>query len=284
MKKQITTLMMVLSLLFGGKLQAQFLLLDDMEGNGPCSGNWTSFIGNPGTTGSIQFNVANPSISGLNLSAHVAKFTKDTTCSEWMGTGCTLPDSFDLSKANTFKMLVYSSLKEEVLFKLQPGADYTKAVYFTYKIKAANTWEEATYDFSSVKTRKDFNRIEVHFMDGRKTNGTLYFDYVLGPNPVNITVDTARIAMGQENGTVLTARLYGGTFDPALTKSNWVVSNLPAGVTVDSILRVNDTTAQIVLAGNSAVNYSRSNVTITVAGSELTDNNLASYVAKGLVL
>jgi beta-glucanase (GH16 family) len=284
MKKQITTLMLVLGLLLAGKLQAQFLLLDDMEGNGPCSGNWTSFIGNPGTTGSVQFNVANPSISGLNLSAHVAKFTKDTTCSEWMLTGCTLPDSFDLSKANTFKLLVYSSLKEEVLFKLQPGTDYTKAVYFTYKIKAANTWEEATYDFSSVKTRKDFNRIEVHFMDGRKTNGTLYFDYVLGPNPVTINVDTARIIMGQENGTVLTARLYGGTFDPALTKSNWVVGNLPAGVTVDSVLRVNDTTAQIVLAGNSAVNYSRSNMTITIAGSELTDNNLASYTAKGLVL
>ncbi|UYQ92639.1 carbohydrate-binding protein [Chitinophaga horti] len=283
MKNKISTLMVMLALLLCGRLQAQFLLFDDMEGNGPCSGHWNYFIGGPGATGSVNMHVPNPSISGLNLSSHVARFTKDTTCSEWMSAGCTLTDSLDISRNSVFKLLVYSSLKEEVLFKLQPGSDYTKAVYFTYKIKTANTWEEASFNFASVKNRKDFNRIEVHFMDGKVANGTLYFDLVQGPNPVLIKVDTARIAMGQEDGVTLTARLYGARYDSSLTKTNWQ-ANLPAGVTIDSVIRLNDTTAQVVLAGNSGVNYSSSNLTLTVAGAEVQDGALPVYTASGLIV
>lgn len=283
MKKKITSFLMVLCLLLCGKLQAQFILLDDMEGNGPCSGHWNFFIGNPGTTGSVNMHVPNPSISGLNTSSHVARFTKDTTCSEWMLAGCTLADSFDISRNAVFKLLVYSSLKEEVLFKLQPGTDYTKAKYFSYKIKNANTWEEAVYDFSSVRNRTDFNRIEVHFMDGKKANGILYFDLVQGPNPITLKMDTAHIVMGQENGTTLTARLYGATFDSTLSATNWQ-ANLPAGVTIGSISRLNDTTAQLTLSGNSSVVYSKSNVNITVAGSEIANASQASYGTSGLIV
>lgn len=284
MKTKITTLMMVLGLLFCGKLQAQLLLFDDFEGNGPCSGHWNSYLGTGTPTGSVLFNVANPSISGLNTSSHVAKFTKDTTCSEWMLAGCTLSDSLDISKSSIFKVLVYSSLKEEVLFKLQPGANYGAAVYFTYKIKNANTWEEATYDFSSVKNRKDFNRIEVHWMDGKKANGILYFDYILGPNPTTIILDNAAVAMGQENGTVLTANLHGDVFKATLNKNQWHAANLPPGVSIDSVLRINDTTAHIVLGGNSAVVYSRSTLKMTIDSSELAHPSAAGYTLTGNVV
>lgn len=284
MKKKITALLMVLSLLLCGKLQAQFLLFDDMEGNGPCSGHWTSWIGPPTATGSILFNAVNPSISGLNLSSHVAKFTKDTTCSEWMSTGCTLTDSLDISVNSTFKLLVYSSLKEDVLFKLQPGSDHTKAVFFTYRIKNANTWEEATYNFSSVKNRKDFNRIEVHFMDGKKANGTLYFDYVQGPNPITIALNNASIAMGQEDSTVLVANLHGNTFDSVLHAASWQALNLPSGVSISNVVRVNDTTAHIILGGNSPVIYSRTNLKLTVSGTELASPNMSTYQLTGNVV
>lgn len=63
-----------------------------MEGHGPASGNW---IYNAGTnaTGSVIFNAANPAPAD-----------------------------------DTFKIMVYSNVKEEVMFELQPGADYTQPV------------------------------------------------------------------------------------------------------------------------------------------------------------
>ncbi|HEU4553989.1 MAG TPA: carbohydrate-binding protein [Chitinophaga sp.] len=283
--KNISTLWVLLLVMLcsAGKLQAQYLLLDDMEGHGPCSGKWTYYAGNT-TTGKIEFGVANPNPSGLNTSPLVAKFTKDTTCFEYMGATCNLPDSFDLSTNSKFKMLVYCSTKDEIMFKLQPGDNYGKAVYFSYKVSQVNHWEEATYDFQSVKNRTDFNRVEVHFIDGRKANGILYFDLVQGPNPTGITLKDTSILMGQENGAVLTATVHGSTFDSVLTTSGWTGANLPAGVTIGNVQRINDTTAHITLSGSSPANYSRTTLKLLVAGSQLAAANTSAYTAKGNVV
>lgn len=279
---KIISLFILLCLLLCVKGEAQFLLLDDMEGNGPCSGRWDYYAGNT-STGKVEFGVPNPSATGLNTSSLVAKFTKDTTCFEWMVAGCSLPDSFNLRANTVFKLLVYSNVKEDVLFKLQPGSNYNKAVYFTYRIKNINTWEEATFDFQSVRTRTDLNRIEVHFIDGRKANGILYFDLVQGPNPVTITLADAKVAMGQEHGTVLQAQVHTNTFKSVLNKANWK-AQLPPGVTIDSLHRVNDSTVNITLAGNSTVNYSRYELKLSIAGSELDSTGAAEFIAQGHVV
>ncbi|MGN6510689.1 MAG: carbohydrate-binding protein [Chitinophaga sp.] len=275
----------LLLLILGGllccnMLRAQSLLLDDMEGNGPCSGRWTYYAG-AGATGSVLFNVPNPAPSSLNPSSHVAKFTKDTTCFEYMSASCGLSTAFDLSGGAVFRMLVYSNVREEVMFKLQPGTDYTKAVFFTYKVKNVNQWEEATFNFQSVAGRTDLDHIAVQFIDGRKANGILYFDMVQAPNPVNLTFLGANIPMGQENGAVIPVELNGGVFASSLSTSNWSAENLPPGVSIDSVQRVNDTLANIVLAGNSPANYSRTLLKMTVAGQEVDSANVASYTVKG---
>ncbi len=275
-------LLLLISLLSGSTLRAQFLLLDDMEGHGPCSGKWDYYAGNT-TTGKVLFGVPNPAPGGLNTSAHVAQFIKDTTCFEWMSAGCSLSDSFDLRGNTVFKLLVYSNVKEEVLFKLQPGSNYNKAVYFTYKIKNINTWEEASFDFQSVRTRTDLNRIEVHYIDGKKANGILYFDLVQGPDPASITLANARIPMGQEQGTVLQATVHGNAFKPSLDKTVWT-ARWPAGVSIDSLHRVNDSVVNIVLAGNSTDNYSRYELKLAIAGSELDSAGAQQYTAKGSVV
>lgn len=284
MKTFITLLFMLPALLLCGRLQAQFILFDDFDGNGPCSGNWDYYKGASSATGKVEFNVPNPSMSGLNTSAHVAKFTKDTTCTEYMLAGCDLDDTLDLSRNNEFRLLVYSSLTEEVLFKLQPGSDYTKAVFFKYKIKNSNTWEEATYSFASVKNRTDFDRVEVHFMDGKKANGILYFDLVEGPNPVSIALEDQSIVMGQEDGVIMQALLHGDKFDSILNKANWITSGLPPGVHIDSVYRVNDTTANIVLGGNSTAIYSRSVFKLTIGGAELQAPGRPPYAPAGNVV
>lgn len=272
-----------LFLLFCGSAQAQFLLLDDMEGHGPASGRWTYYAGTT-TTGKVEFHVTNPAVGTLNTSSHVAKFTKDTTCFEWMSASCNLPDSFDLSTQSKFKMLVYSNVLEEVMFKLQPGTNYSKAVFFTYKIKKINTWEEAVFDFTSVKNRTDFNTIAVQFIDGRKANGILYFDLVQGPDKVSITLPTQKIAMGQEDGTVIPVTAHNNKFDSVLNKANWIAQSLPSGVTIDSLVRVNDSTVHLILAGNSPDNYSRADLRLTVAGTELMNTGAAQYTATGNVI
>ena len=261
--------------------QAQYLLLDDFEGNGPCSGRWDFYSAS--TTAKVEFNVNNPAPGALNSSTKVAKFTKDSSAFEWMSAGCSLPDSFDLHGNTVFKLLVYSNVKEEVLFKLQPGTNYNKAVFFTYKIKNINTWEEATFDFKTVKSRTDLNRIEVHYADGKKAKGILYFDLVQGPDPASITLGDQKITMGQENGTVMQATVHGNTFKTVLHKALWTAS-FPAGVSIDSLHRVNDTVVNVVLAGNSTDVYSRSELKLTIAGSELDSSGAAQYVAKGNVV
>ena len=268
-------------LLLCNLLKAQFLLLDDMEGHGPCSGRWTYYAGGANATGSVLFNVPNPAPSSVNPSSHVAKFTKDTSCFEYMSTSVGMPAPFDLTGNQVFKMLVYSNVREDVMFKLQPGSDYTKAVFFTYRIKNVNTWEEATFNFQSVSSRTDLNRISVQFIDGRKANGILYFDLVQAPNPIGITFVNTSIPMGQEHGVVIPAQLNGAVFSDTLHKHNWYAENLPPGVSIDSVQRVNDTTVNIVLAGNSAANYSRTQLRLTVAGQEVAAANVPSYTVKG---
>ncbi len=281
--KKISTLLWVLCLLLCGRLNAQYILLDDMEGHGLCSGKWTYYAGNT-TTGKVEFGVPNPNPSGLNTSPLVAKFTKDTTCFEYMSASCSLRDSFSLSANSTFKMLVYSTVQEEIMFKLQPGTNYSKAVFFTYKPSRVNQWEEATFNFQSVKNRTDFNTIAVQFIDGKKANGILYFDLVQGPNPRSITLKDTSILMGHENGAVLTAKVNGGVLASALTATNWAASNLPAGVSVSNVQRLNDTIALITLSGNSPANYSRTSLRLTVAGQELDSANVTAYTAKGSVV
>lgn len=282
--KTISTLFTVFCLLLCGKLNAQYLLLDNMEGQGLCSGRWTYYAGGANATGKVEFGVPNPNPSGLNTSPLVAKFTKDTSCFEYMSTGCNMAETFDLSSSSQFKMLVYANTTDEIMFKLQPGNDYTKAVYFTYKVSRVNHWEEATYNFQSVKDRTDFNRVEVHFIDGKKASGILYFDLVQAPNPVNITLADTSIAMGQENGAVIKARLNAATFAPVLTTTHWTALNLPPGVSINSVQRVDDTTANITLSGNSAAVYSRAVLQLQVDSQEVVNANTARYLSKGKVV
>ena len=71
MKNISTLFVLLLGMLLSGRLHAQYLLLDDMEGNGPCSGRWTYYAGNT-TTGKVEFGVPNPSISSVNPSPPAA--------------------------------------------------------------------------------------------------------------------------------------------------------------------------------------------------------------------
>ncbi len=76
---------------------------------------------------------------------------------------------------------------------------------------------------------------------------------------------------GTENGSVVTVNLTNDTFVDPLTPANWTVTNLPAGVSVGSIDRINATQVTITLSGNRTDDYdaNRSPV-VSVSHEELT--------------
>ncbi|WP_127127313.1 carbohydrate-binding protein [Pseudoflavitalea rhizosphaerae] len=276
-------LILLLCIIAWSNNHAQYILIDDMEGNGPGSGKWIYNAG-ANATGTVVFNATNPAPSGVNPSSQVAKFTKDTTCSPYMAASCSLPAPLDLSAGATFRMRVYSNVREEVLFKLQPGSDYTQAVFKTYRIQNLNTWEEVEFTFTGINHRTDLNRITIQFIDGKKANGILYFDHIEAPNPTSIRLTSQHIPMGNENGKTIEVKITGDIFKTVIEPSHWHTSALPPGVTVSSILRMNDSIVNIQLGGNSPANYSTTTFRLSVDSAALQNPKAAAYTARGAVI
>ena len=69
--------------------------------------------------------------------------------------------------------------------------------------------------------------------------------------------------------------------------SNWTVSNLPDGVSIGSIVRINDTVAKITLAGNSSLSEATThikNVTVTIKQGDLVNSNSSLSQGFGVLL
>ena len=76
------------------------------------------------------------------------------------------------------------------------------------------------------------------------------------------------ILEGEEAGGMIAINLFNDTFVNPLDPSNWTVYNLPSGVEMDSVVRLNDSTARIILKGNSSNNYMRDITSVQVACDE----------------
>lgn len=60
---------------------------------------------------------------------------------------------------------------------------------------------------------------------------------------------------GAENGEVITVMLSGGTLADTLQSGNWLVENLPTGVTANGPTKTSPTTLEFTLSGNATVDY-----------------------------
>ncbi|OVE77836.1 hypothetical protein BVX99_01545, partial [bacterium F16] len=82
----------------------------------------------------------------------------------------------------------------------------------------------------------------------------------------SITIaDDGMITEGSEDGEIITITLTGGTFAGSLNSLNWTVTNLPAGVTVGALNRINSTTASLALLGNRSTDYDSDITTLTIS-------------------
>ena len=145
---------------------------------------WTTFE-NPSTPAPPLEIVANPSVSGLNTSATVAKLTPLVGSPPYAGVesqhGSDI-GTFTLTAANsTVKMLVYKTVISDVGIKFAIAVGGS-----TGEIKVANTvvnqWEELTFDFSGIigaPTSTNIDQIII-FPDfqTRTTDNVCYFDNI----------------------------------------------------------------------------------------------------------
>ncbi|MCA0447187.1 MAG: T9SS type A sorting domain-containing protein [Bacteroidetes bacterium] len=91
------------------------------------------------------------------------------------------------------------------------------------------------------------------------------------PPSASISISGSVGESNEDAGTV-TVTLANDTFVGSLTPTNWTITNLPAGVTVESITRDSDTQATIAFSGNRITDYDSdiTNLTVSVSHEELT--------------
>ena len=77
-----------------------------------------------------------------------------------------------------------------------------------------------------------------------------------------------------ENGVLVKVKLLGGTLAPTLTQSNWILSNLPQGVTQGTVTRVTLDSATIQLVGDRTKDYDSNitNLTLQLKMAEYDDH------------
>lgn len=139
---------------------------------------WTSFenVGNA----ALEF-VANPSTSGINSSATVAKYTALIGGQPWAGCeskhGADI-GTFTLTSSNAIvKIMVYKSVISDVAIKFATSTNGSSG-----EIKVPNTkineWEELTFDFSSKITETNDQIIVFPDFQTRTTDNVCYFDNI----------------------------------------------------------------------------------------------------------
>ena len=149
---------------------------------------WTVF-----TAATDTFSVvANPDMSGLNTTAHVAKFTVDKTGALWEGVFNNKITPFVVTADNAYPtLLVYKDTTSRVDFKYE-GDGWSSGDTFDSNT-VANQWVKVTYDFSKWigKTVKTITIIP-DFASGatRGYSSVSYFDlitFVSAVVPVELT-------------------------------------------------------------------------------------------------
>ncbi|WP_238884197.1 glycoside hydrolase family 3 N-terminal domain-containing protein [Clostridium sp. YIM B02551] len=93
----------------------------------------------------------------------------------------------------------------------------------------------------------------------------------------SIKLTSTDITENSLNGKVINVELSNGTFVDTLNNSNWVLSNLPAGVTYN-VDRIDATHAKITLSGERNVDFDLDKtVTVAMAAKELVGGDAKTY-------
>ena len=124
---------------------------------------------------------ANPSVSGLNTSAKVAKLTKSAGAEIWAGTIISLDEPLDFTTMQHISIKTYSPIAGAVVkLKLENLTDPSISTELDMVTTVANEWEVLTYNFTGASNASNYQRVAVFFDFGNNGTGAeFYFDDIM---------------------------------------------------------------------------------------------------------
>jgi hypothetical protein len=106
----------------------------------------------------------------------VAKSVKPSGAETWAGTYLTLENPIDFSTKKTFKVKVWSPKSGiTVKLKVENLTDGGIAMEVDATTTVSNEWEELSYDFSTIDTDKDYQKVVIFFDFGNAGDDSEYY-------------------------------------------------------------------------------------------------------------
>jgi hypothetical protein len=162
--------------------------------------------------------VANPQMNGINTSANVAQMIKSTG-QPWGGSWIQLAAPIDFSINKIFKVKVFSPrVGAKLLLKVENETNAAIAFEKEATTTVANAWEELTFDYSTISTTNQFNKLIFIFDNGTMGNGTANFTWLFDD-----------IRLTTSGGPVLTLPVLPLEFETATV--NYTFTDFDGGVT-----------------------------------------------------
>ncbi|MBL0359207.1 MAG: T9SS type A sorting domain-containing protein [Chitinophagaceae bacterium] len=134
--------------------------------------SFTNFNGG-GTT-----KIANPQSNGINTSANVGKMIKSAD-QVWGGSWISLAAPIDFSVNKTFKVKVFMPrVGAKLLLKVENQSNATANFEKEATGTIANAWEELTFDYSTINTSNQYQKLVLIFDLGTMGDGSANFTYL----------------------------------------------------------------------------------------------------------
>ncbi|MDG1751065.1 MAG: GH32 C-terminal domain-containing protein, partial [Thalassotalea sp.] len=150
--------------------------------------------------------------------------------------------------------------------------------------------DKAAFSARIYPTLADSEHIELYSPNGETTFTSVQVWQLenIGDKRSYLTLsDDGEIIESAEDGEVVTVNLLNNTFVNELNINNWQISNLPAGVTLSNLTRLNDTQVSFTLVGNSSLDFDQNinNVVLSVAADQLAQYSVSDpLLATGIVI
>lgn len=118
--------------------------------------------------------IDNPSKTGLNTSAKVAKLTKTAGSEVWAGTFFQTTEALDFSTFKNMSMKTWSPKSGAIVKMKLENADASITHEIDVRTSQANAWQQLVYDFSGAPAA-NYVRIVVFFDFGNAGDNSLYY-------------------------------------------------------------------------------------------------------------
>lgn len=130
--------------------------------------------------GAINTKIANPDPSGINTTATVVEFFKESGAEVYAGTAIPLGENLNFSQNTSLTMDVWSPIVgSTVKLKIENATNPNIAMEVDVITTVSGQWETLEFDFSSFDLTQEYAKIVVFFDFGNSGNDdTFYYDNI----------------------------------------------------------------------------------------------------------